>query len=210
MPTAARTRPWHARLLGPYATSDSDGNPGRVPKPSHDADRRAKPADPHALAGRWPRSRFAGNRARTLGARLYAASEALPVAPRAELASSNQVPVTHVARKAQMRIEPAPARIGRRAGGTKCPDRRREELLRAQRGCQATTESDMGAHRAPEVTRRRSRASPGGARAREGLETLPGFPFQRPAGGALRSPVAAVRSPSTGAALESRLCLPAS
>ena len=112
------------------------------------------------------------------------ASEALPVAPRAELASSNQVPVTHVARKAQMHLEPAPARIGRRAGGTKCPDRRREELLRAQRGCQATTESDMGAHRAPEVA--------------------------RPAGGALRSPVAAVRSPSTGAALESRLCLPAS
>ena len=153
MPTAARTRPWHARLLGPYATSDSDGNPGRVPKPSHDADRRAKPADPHALAGRWPRSRFAGNRARTLGARLYAASEALPVAPRAELASSNQVPVTHVARKAQTHLEPAPARIGRRAGETKCLDHRREELLRPSAdGCQATTESDMGALRA----RRRS------------------------------------------------------
>jgi len=61
MPTAARTRPWHAWLLGPYASSS---------------------------AARWPRSRFAGNRARTLGARIYTASEALPVAPRAELASA--------------------------------------------------------------------------------------------------------------------------
>ena len=46
-------RPWHARLLGPHASSQ---------------------------AARWPRSRLAGNRARTLGALVYAASEALPVA----------------------------------------------------------------------------------------------------------------------------------
>ena len=68
-----------ARLAsGALRDQRSDGNPGRVPMPSRDGDRRAKPAAPHAVAGRWPRSRFAGNRARTPGALIYTASEALP------------------------------------------------------------------------------------------------------------------------------------
>ena len=56
----------------PGASRDqcSDGNPGRVPMPSRDGVRRAKPADPHAFAGRRPRPELAGNRARTLGARV--------------------------------------------------------------------------------------------------------------------------------------------
>ena len=69
---AARRSPrWRAggraRHLGPYASS-CDGNPGGVPKPSRDGARRAKPAEPHAMAARGPRSRLAGNRARTPGA----------------------------------------------------------------------------------------------------------------------------------------------
>ena len=45
---------------------------------------------------RWPRSRFAGNRARTLGALIYTASEALPVAPRAEIAfATGDAPIRH-------------------------------------------------------------------------------------------------------------------
>ena len=63
------------------------GFPGSDPRRPHaigraDAAGRARPLGPYASseAARWPRSRFAGNRARTLGARIYAASEALPVA----------------------------------------------------------------------------------------------------------------------------------
>jgi hypothetical protein len=126
------------------------------------------------VAGPVPNS-LATERGRSVR-EFYAASESSPSRPRAELTFAKEVAVALIAPKLRMSQVLAPARIGRRAGGTRCPDRRREKLLRpSAAGCQATTESDMGAHRAPEVA--------------------------RPAGGAPRSPVAAVRAPKPSAAL---------
>ena len=68
MPTAAKTRPWHARHPGPYATGST-----------------LSPMSLFLHASRWPLYHLAGNRAKTPGALGYAASEVCAPHPHAEL-----------------------------------------------------------------------------------------------------------------------------
>ena len=126
-----------------------------------------RPASGKLVAGPGPDS-LATERGRSVreSTRADPASEALPVAPRAELASAAggdgcprcvawswigrlepRTAVPRVAADLAGKLS-APPGIGRRAGGRMCPDRRRVELLRpSAAGCQATPESDMGAQR---------------------------------------------------------------
>ena len=122
------------------------------------------------------------------------ASEALPVAPRAELASAAggdgcprcvawswigrlepRTAVPRVAADLAGKLS-APPGIGRRAGGRMCPDRRRVELLRpSAAGCQATPESDMGAQRPKS---RVGAAGLGPAKPERGKDWKPSWGFQ--------------------------------
>ena len=157
MPTAARTRPWHARLLGPPATSVLMGTLGGFPCPPATGFVGQSPPTPTRLlvAGPVPNS-LATERGRSVR-EFYAASESSLSRPRAELAFAKGVSVFQTIPKRECHKSLPLHGIGRRAGGRTCPDRRREELLRpSSDGCQATTESDMGGLARPKSLVRRA------------------------------------------------------